>query len=162
MLCRPVFPPLEKGAKNTPKNTSSETNKKKKRPDHTKRGNSNVLTQGSFIRVLTVWVEIFYVPTSSFHMGGCPATTENGRGKRWIRQSSAGGLVYKGDEGKVFGERDAKNNVRDCFYPCQNFPSLSNEPCDIFLFLSTSGCLCGVWLFPSYLLRFFLPFHPPL
>src|SRR5437588_11578349 len=58
MLCRPVFPPPEKGAKNTPKSTSSEINKKKKRPDHTKRGNSNVLAQGLFIRVLTVvWSE---------------------------------------------------------------------------------------------------------
>ena len=47
------FPPLEKGRK-TPKICPGRQKKKKKTPDHTKRGNSNVLAQGSFIRVLTV------------------------------------------------------------------------------------------------------------
>jgi len=41
----------EKHTKNLPRETGK---KKKKTPDHTKRGNSNVLAQGSFIRVLTV------------------------------------------------------------------------------------------------------------
>jgi len=45
-----------KGAKNTPKICPERQKKKKKIPDLTKRGKSNFLAQGSFIRVLTVFI----------------------------------------------------------------------------------------------------------
>ena len=52
-----------KGVKNTLKIGPTETGKKKKTPDHTKRGRSNVLAHGPVVRVLTAWAAGFLPPT---------------------------------------------------------------------------------------------------
>ena len=54
MLCSPKFPPLEKGRKTHQKSAPTSQKKKKKTPDLTRRGKSNVLAHGPIIRVLTV------------------------------------------------------------------------------------------------------------
>ena len=57
MLGSPKFPPPEEGGETHQK--SAPEDKKKKAPHLTKRGSSNVLAQGSFIRVLTVLEQIY-------------------------------------------------------------------------------------------------------
>jgi len=53
VLGSPKFLLWKRGVKHT-KNLPRETEKKKKAPDHIRRGNSNVLAGGLFIRVLKV------------------------------------------------------------------------------------------------------------
>ena len=50
----PKFPPLDKGRKTHQKSAPLRQEKKRKTPNLTKRGKSNVLAQGPIIRVLTV------------------------------------------------------------------------------------------------------------
>ena len=100
MLGSPKFPPLEKERK-THQKSAPQDKKKKNTPGLTKRGNSNVLAQGWFIRVLAVPCSS---PADIRHdpMRGCTVAFLCGAGKRGGSASHHYFLSSQAPEGDDF------------------------------------------------------------